>query len=148
MAADGPRLGPSPLVVTAMDARQQSLIQDTFHASGEGRLHFGEVIARLVEAGVESYAVDYRAARLTCYLPVGKALTLPQPPPAQAIATHFDAAAVRAAIAGAQRGEVMYPQFKQLTQAAGCVGYIVWIGGRHVVYYGRHGDSHVERFPD
>jgi hypothetical protein len=40
----------------------------------------------------------------------------------------------------------MYPEFKALTQAAGCIGYTVWIAGRHVVYLGRRGESHVERF--
>lgn len=41
----------------------------------------------------------------------------------------------------------MYPEFKQLSQRAGCVGYTVWIEGRHVVYHGRRGETHVERFP-
>lgn len=131
-----------------MQPEHASRIAKVFQASGEGRLHFGEVVARLVEAGVESYAVDFRAARITCYLPDDRTLTLPQPAPGQSIAARFDAGAVLAAIRGAQRGEVMYPQFKALTQAAGCVGYVVWINGRHVVYYGRNGDTHVERFPD
>ena len=60
----------------------------------------------------------------------------------------FDTNALRSAIAGAQRGAVMYPQFKRLSMAAGCIGYTVWITGRHVTYYGRHGETHVERFPD
>ena len=131
-----------------MNTQRPSAIENTFAASAAGELHFGEVIARLVAAGVESYAVDYRAGRSTCYLPDGQTLSLPMPATEHAIPEHFDAAAVRAAIRGAQRGEVMYPQFKQLTQAAGCVGYIVWISGRHVVYFGRNGDSHIERFPD
>ena len=53
----------------------------------------------------------------------------------------------RAAILGAQQGKVMYPEFKQLSQQAGCIGYTVWITGRHVTYYGRKGETHVERFP-
>jgi uncharacterized protein YbcV (DUF1398 family) len=64
------------------------------------------------------------------------------------IAQDFDAAAVQAAIRGAQQGVVMYPQFKTLSRQAGCVGYTVWIAGRHVSYYGRKGETHVERFPD
>jgi hypothetical protein len=43
---------------------------------------------------------------------------------------------------------VMYPEFKRLSQRAGCVGYVVWIAGRHVSYHGRRGEVHVERFPD
>ena len=64
------------------------------------------------------------------------------------IADTFDAEAVRAAIRGAQQGVVMYPEFKHLTCLAGCAGYTVWITGRHVSYFGRKGEMHVERFPD
>jgi hypothetical protein len=28
------------------------------------------------------------------------------------------------------------------------VAYTVWIAGRHVVYLGRRGETHTERFPD
>ena len=42
----------------------------------------------------------------------------------------------------------MYPEFKKLSRQAGCIGYTVWIAGRHVSYYGRKGETHVERFPD
>jgi ketosteroid isomerase-like protein len=54
---------------------------------------------------------------------------------------------VRAAISGAQRGEVAYPEFVRRTVAAGCVGYDAWLAGRHVVYHGRRGEQWVERFP-
>ena len=40
------------------------------------------------------------------------------------------------------------PEFKKLSQAGGCVGYMVWLAGRHVTYYGRRGETHVELFPD
>lgn len=42
----------------------------------------------------------------------------------------------------------MYPEFKRATMAAGCVGYVVWMAGSHVDYFGRKGETHVERFPD
>ncbi|MFG5410135.1 hypothetical protein ABXN37_21045 [Piscinibacter sakaiensis] len=54
---------------------------------------------------------------------------------------------MRAAIRAAQQGTLAYPDFKRRTQAAGCVGYTVWIAGRHVVYHGRLGETHVEPFP-
>lgn len=131
-----------------MNPSTESTIRHTAEASNAGRIHFGEVVAALVGAGVESYAVDYRARRFTYYLPDGETLTLDQPAPDTPIAEAFDADAVRAAIRGAQRGELMYPAFKHLTQAAGCVGYTVWIAGRHVTYLGRRGETHLERFPD
>ena len=55
--------------------------------------------------------------------------------------------AVRAGILGAQQGRVLYPEFKRLSQRASCIGYTVWIIGRHVAYLGRRGETHVERFP-
>ena len=131
-----------------MNDNTRALIHEAARGSSESRLHFGQVIGLLVQAGVESYAVDYRAQRSTYYLPDGEALDLATPMPDVAIAQDFDAAALQAAIRGAQQGVVMYPQFKQLSRQAGCVGYTVWIAGRHVSYFGRKGETHMERFPD
>ena len=131
-----------------MQEHVQHTIRSTFEASNEGRIHFGQVIGQLMGAGVESYHVDYRCGRSTYFLPDGETLDLPFEKPADGIADTFDGDAVRAAIRGAQQGTVMYPEFKALTQQAGCAGYTVWISGRHVTYFGRQGDAHVERFPD
>jgi uncharacterized protein YbcV (DUF1398 family) len=81
-------------------------------------------------------------------MPDGATYTLAMQTPSTNIPLPFDTAAVQAAIRGAQRGEVKYPQFLELSMAAGCVGYTVWIAGRHVAYVGRRGEVHVERFPD
>ena len=67
--------------------------------------------------------------------------------PGEQIPQDFDAQALQAAIRGAQLGEVKYPEFLKLSMAAGRVGYIVWIAGRHVTYFGRRGEVHIERFP-
>lgn len=131
-----------------MDNAIESLIRETLDASNDGRIHFGQVVGNLISADVESYVVDYRTGRVTYYMPCGETLTLEQAPANNQIAIEFSGSAIKEAILGAQRGEVMYPQFKQLSQAAGCIGYTVWIGGRHVTYYGRKGETHVERFPD
>ena len=131
-----------------MNAHTQQLIREAADGSAEGRIHFGQVIGLLMQAGVESYVADYRTQRTTYYLPDGDTLSLDTPMPDVEIAQDFDAAAVQAAIRGAQQGVVMYPQFKRLSRQAGCIGYTVWIAGRHVSYYGRKGETHVERFPD
>ena len=131
-----------------MNEKTRAAIEATFEASNQGRIHFGEVIDQLVAARVESYHVDYRSGRTTYYLPEGITLDFGFERPPQAIAEAFDGDAVRAAILGAQQGRVMYPEFKRLSQRAGCVGYTVWIAGRHVTYLGRRGESHVERFPN
>ena len=131
-----------------MNPKTQELIREAASGSAEGRIHFGQVIGLLMQAGVESYVADYRTQRTTYYLPDGDTLGLDTPMPEVDIATDFDAAALQAAIRGAQQGSVMYPQFKQLSRQAGCIGYTVWIAGRHVSYFGRKGETHVERFPD
>lgn len=130
-----------------MDMQVESTIRETLDASNAGRIHFGQVIASLVGAGVEAYAVDYRAGRVTYYLPSGETLSIDQPEAGE-VAQVFSADGIKAAILGAQRGEVMYPAFKRLSRAAGCIGYTVWLAGSHVAYYGRQGETHVERFPD
>lgn len=131
-----------------MQTEIRRVIEHCVRTSNAGSAHFGEIVGALLAAGVESYHADYRAGRSTYYLPDGESLTVELPLATTPIAEAFDGAAIRAAILGAQRGEVMYPEFKRLSQAAGCIGYIVWLAGRHVVYFGRRGETHVEPFPD
>ena len=131
-----------------MSESTRATIQSTFDASCQGTTHFGQVIGQLAGAGVESYHVDYRSGRATYYLPDGSTADFSFERPPHGIADAFDASGVRAAILGAQQGRVMYPEFKTLSQRAGCVAYTVWIAGRHVTYFGRRGEAHVERFPD
>ena len=138
--------------MTTMNESTRASIQSTFDASNQGAIHFGQAIGQLISAGVESYHVDYRSGRTTYYLPNGATADFsferPNTNPQNGIAEAFDGDAVRAAILGAQQGSVMYPEFKKLSQHAGCVGYTVWIAGRHVTYVGRRGETHIERFPD
>ncbi len=131
-----------------MNETTRATIQSTFEASNQGTIHFGQVIGQLVGAGVESYHVDYRSGHTTYYLPDGSTVDFNFERPQHGIADAFDGDALRAAILGAQQGSVMYPEFKTLSQRAGCVAYTVWIAGRHVVYLGRRGETHIERFPD
>lgn len=130
-----------------MDTATQDLIRETFDTSNQGRIHFGEVVARMMKAGVESYDVDYRAHRTTYYLGGAETLSLEMDAPAPEIAEAFDADAVKAGIRGSQQGAIRYPEFKRLSMAAGCVRYIAWIAGRQVTYFGRKGEMHIERFP-
>lgn len=122
------------------------IIEKYARQSHVGEIDFGAQVARLVEVGVESYHVDYRRGEITYYLPSGEthAMQLHVDSP---VAEAFDAARVRDAVRGAQRGEVLYPEFVRRTTAAGCVGYDVWIAGQHVVYHGRRGERLVEPFP-
>ena len=127
------------------DIRQT--IERCARSSKDGSAHFPDIVAALAGAGVESYFADYRADVPTYYLPDGATHAVALAPPDTVIADAFDAAGVQQAIRGAQAGRVMYPEFLRLSRAAGCVGYVTWIAGRHVTYFGRRGETHVERFP-
>ena len=131
-----------------MKASTQQIIEQCSHDSHAGTASFGAIVTALAEAGVESYYADYRQATTTYYLPDGSTARLALNVPDVTISEIFDAKQIQAAIRGSQRGEVKYPQFLQLSMAAGCAGYFVWIAGRHVSYFGRRGDLHIERFPD
>lgn len=130
-----------------MNPTTQAIIREAFDGSSAGRLHFGQVIGLMIQAGVESYAVDFRSRRTTYYLPDGETLAIDLDVPDVPIAEAFDADAIKAAIRGAQQGKVMYSEFKRLSFLAGCIGYTVWIAGRHVSYFGRKGETHLEPFP-
>lgn len=130
-----------------MDTIANRLILQATEGSNQGRLHFGEVVGLMIEAGVESYAVDYRGCQTTCYRSNGEVFKLDLEIPSVEIPEAFDGEGVKSAIRAAQQGVVMYPEFKRLSMAAGCTGYTVWIDGRHVTYFGRRGETHVEQFP-
>jgi uncharacterized protein YbcV (DUF1398 family) len=122
-------------------------IERAARSSKDGTARFPDIVAALAGVGVESCFADYRAEVTTYYLPDGSTHAVALTPPDVAIADAFDAAGVQQAIRGAQAGRVMYPEFLRLSRAAGCVGYVTWIAGRHVAYFGRRGETHVERFP-
>lgn len=115
--------------------------------SHEGTIDFGSVVVKLTAAGVESYHADYRRGETTYYTAAGASHVITTAPDETPIADAFVAADVQAAVRGAQRGEVRYPEFVRRTRAAGCVGYVVWLAGRQVQYFGRRGEIHVEHMP-
>ena len=126
---------------------QLHTIQSVFTKSNTGEIHFGDVIQQLIAIGIESYFVDYRCGETTYYFPNGKYIRHSFKAEITEITLHFDLQKIKQAIAGAQSGQVMYPQFKELTYLAGCIGYFVWIKGKHVQYLGRLGEAHTEKFP-
>jgi uncharacterized protein YbcV (DUF1398 family) len=130
-----------------MDLQIQA-IEKCAHESHAGLLTFPQVLSRLIELDVESYHADYRHQSTTYYLSDNQTVCLRLPLPTINIPAAFNEVAVVHAIRGAQSDTFRYPKFLELTMAAGCIGYIVWISGRHVSYFGRQGDVHIERFPN
>ncbi|HEX6241391.1 MAG TPA: hypothetical protein VFZ61_10875 [Polyangiales bacterium] len=130
-----------------MDSETQRIIDQCVAASHAGSGRFGEQVMLLSQSGVESYHVDFRERASSYYAPGGTAYRVSIEPPLQTIAEAFDARALVAAIRGSQQGVLQYPEFMRRAMQAGVVAYTVWIAGRHVTYFGRRGETHVEQFP-
>jgi len=125
------------------------LIQQAADATLDGSRPFPEIVALLLQAGVEYYHVDYVARRKTYYGPAGTAPVttaivfegLPD------VAADFAAAELKAAILDSQRHGQKFRDFSRRAMAAGVQGYYAFLAGRRVTYLGRKGDQHIEWFP-
>jgi uncharacterized protein YbcV (DUF1398 family) len=127
-----------------MNTRQ---IHEINVATQEGKMTFPQVVQQFLALGVESYFVDFAAARKTCYFADGATHTEPmilQPGP---IAAEWSGSGLVAAIRGAQADTIRYPEFVRRATAAGVIAYWAFLTGRRVVYFGRQGEQHVEEFP-
>ncbi len=129
-----------------MTSELQQLIEISMKNSHRTPGGFGALIGTLAAHGIESYRVDFREGSATHFLPSGASHRVSLAESQGAIADAFDDAALAAAIRAAQAGELLYPEFVERSQRAGCIGYAVWIAGRKVAYFGRRGETHVEYF--
>lgn len=124
------------------------IIQETTDLAFEGKISFGEVVMKLIEIGVERYHADLVLLQKTFYTASGITETVELPlENAPSVAEDFDGDAVREAIRMAQQGEIHYPEFLERVMKAGCASYDVYIAGKQVIYFGRKGDFHIEKFP-
>lgn len=124
------------------------IVNDAARATLAGTLPFPEIVRRLLETGVEYYHVDYVALRKSFYGAEGDLVTTPIPyeglPP---VAAELDVPALRAAILDSQRHGQTYRDFTRRAMEAGVQGYIAFLRGQRVMYWGRAGDQHTEWFP-
>jgi uncharacterized protein YbcV (DUF1398 family) len=124
------------------------IIAQTARATLAGTINFPEVVGNLLEAGVEYYHVDYVAMRKTFYSAQGNTVVTPiNYEGLPAVAAEFDVRALSATILDSQRSGQKYRDFTKRAMAAGVQGYIVFLRGRRVMYWGRGGDAHTEWFP-
>jgi uncharacterized protein YbcV (DUF1398 family) len=132
-----------------MDAERTSIAAICLHAAHDGSLSFPEIVGKLMAAGFEGYAIDYRRNTQTFYLPDGDSLELDISPSDNPVAAAFDAAEVERLVRWAQANpaDYSYVAFCEKVKAAGCAGYLVSFLGRRVVYFGRTAETHVEHFP-
>lgn len=133
-----------------MDDRLIGIARTCLDAAERDTMTFPEIVGALMQAGFESYEVDYRRATATYFLPDGDSVVLPKAHASGTVAATLDAGALQATIREAQQLVLgyTYAGFSKKVAAAGCAGYIVSFSGRRVLYYGRTAETHVERFPD
>ncbi len=132
-----------------MSAKWQDVARATLEGSESGRMTFPESVRLLIEAGFDGYAVDFRHATRTCYMPDGEALELETERTPAPVTEPFDAAMIKEALREAQAlvPGYTYKSFCAKVAGAGCAGYLVSLVGKRVLYYGRTGETHTEYFP-
>ncbi|TAJ85576.1 MAG: DUF1398 domain-containing protein [Reyranella sp.] len=124
-----------------------AVIEDCTRASHEERITFGEVVGRLIAAGVERYHVDLVRGESTYFMPDGRSHRVTCEALGTRPADSFAADGVLAAIRSIQAGRTKYLTFCRQITEAGCVGYLVSMQGKRAVYYGRGAETYVEPFP-
>ena len=121
------------------------IVTEAARATLDGSIPFPEVVRRLIETGVEYYHVDYVALRKCFYSATGDIVTTSisyeDLPP---VAADFDATRLRAAILDSQRQGQHYRDFTRRAMEAGVQGYIAFLRGQRVTYWGCDGDQHTE----
>lgn len=132
-----------------MHADLKLCAQECLAAAEADTMNFPDIVGRLMDAGFESYAIDFRRASAIYYLPSGESVELATHASDARIADSLDVGALRAAVREAQTlaPTYSYEGFCQKAKAAGCAGYVVSFTGQRVVYLGRTGKTYVELFP-
>jgi uncharacterized protein YbcV (DUF1398 family) len=124
------------------------IIFQTARATLAGTISFPEVVSQLLATGVECYHVDYVGMRKTFYSAEGDSVVVPiSYEGLPQVAPTFDLQSLRAAILDSQCHGQKYRQFTERVMAAGVHGYIAFLCGKRVTYWGRTGDQHTEWFP-
>jgi uncharacterized protein YbcV (DUF1398 family) len=129
------------------EANKTEAIREVLRETHAGRKTFPEVVGTMLGAGVESYFVDLRRKEDVVYLSNDSVVTEPLEVEFGPVAAEFSKAGVVAAIRGAQRDEIRYPEFMRRAAEAGVTAYWALLTGKRVIYFGREGEMHVEWFP-
>jgi uncharacterized protein YbcV (DUF1398 family) len=132
-----------------MDSRLSEIAESCLHGAESDSMAFPAIVEKLIQAGFESYEIDFRRATATFYLPDGESAVLPTHRHRTPVAPALNVAAVQAAIREAQQAAPGYTYlgFCEKVMVGGCCGYVVSFSGRRAVYFGRTAETHVEHFP-
>lgn len=123
-------------------------IHEAAAATLAGTMPFPQIVAKLIDAGVEYYHVDYVGRCKRFYDGDGTCVVTPiafegLPP----VGAELDINALRDDIRDSQQKGQHYRDFTVRAMLAGVQGYFAFLRGRRVVYLGRTGDLHTEWFP-
>lgn len=134
----------------AVNEHQKAIARTCLDAAEGDSMAFPQIVRSLMEAGFESYAIDFRRATATYFLPEGESVEWPTHRVDAAIAPTFDTVRLQAAIREAQQQVpgYTYKGFCEKAALAGCASYIVSFSGRRALYIGRTAETHIEPFPD
>lgn len=130
-----------------MEQRVIEVIKQASAGSLDGSLSFPQVVEKLLAGGVSHYHADLLRFEKTFYLRDDGSHVEPLSHAPEAIGGEFRQEEVIAAIRASQLDRQPYSQFLCRIRKAGCVGYMAYLDGRKVVYFGRKGEEHVELFP-
>jgi uncharacterized protein YbcV (DUF1398 family) len=133
-----------------MNDQQKATARTCLEGAEGNTMTFPQIVGTLMEAGFESYGIDFRRATATYYLADGESIELPAHRVDADLAPTFDVARLQAAIRQAQQlvPGYTYKGFCEKAVSAGCGGYIVSFSGRRALYIGRTAETHVEHFPN
>jgi uncharacterized protein YbcV (DUF1398 family) len=123
------------------------LFQEVIKGAFDNTLSFPEVVGRLLKAGVASYHVDMIRAENRYYFESDETFVSTVPFQHAKAAESFSAEKVAGAVKAIQQGKINYMEFVDQIMAAGTVYYIAYLTGKQVIYFGRKGEFHIEKFP-
>lgn len=131
-----------------MNEKLARIAKSCLDGAETGTMTFPQIVGKLAAEGFEGYAIDYRRATATYFLPDGGNIELPAHRTG-AVAAIFDPDGLKAAIREAQQAApgYTYKGFCSKAAAAGCASYYVSFLGRRVLYAGRTAETHTEHFP-
>jgi uncharacterized protein YbcV (DUF1398 family) len=132
-----------------MNAQLSKVAEGCLHGAESNSMTFPEIVGKLMQAGFESYSIDFRRATATYYLPDGESIVLPTHRLHAPVSATLNVAVLQAAIKEAQQSAPNYTYlgFCEKVMTGGCAGYVVSFSGRRAVYFGRTAETHVEHFP-
>jgi uncharacterized protein YbcV (DUF1398 family) len=133
-----------------MDDHKKAAAKAAIEGAEDNTMTFPQIVGTLMQEGFEGYAIDFRRAVATYYMPDGDFVEVPTHRLDNPVAPSFDAERIQAAIREAQQlvPGYTYLGFCKKVASAGCAGYIVSFSGRRALYIGRTAETHVEHFPD